>query len=184
MYFLGLQGAMPGSQRATMRRAVIVSAAVSAGFLSVFLVAGVISYNFTSWINENAKYATGGIGVALLVSALTIALASANTGLLKLLRGSLQYVDRIAAFFVLLSGFYLLWYFYWVDIKEDGDPITDWALERQAQATAFLTDHWQVVGLVMIVIVGGAMAYAWSRPNAAIDAPAAPVDEPSSPGTA
>jgi cytochrome c biogenesis protein CcdA len=267
MYFLGLQGAMPGSQRATMRRAVIVSAAVSAGFLSVFLVAGVISYNFTSWINENAKYATGGIGVALLVlgiamlfgyklpfmtprldaggsggpsqtvsamfvygiayavasigctiglfiatvfstsrrdgivsgvgnmlaygagmallvSALTIALASANTGLLKLLRGSLQYVDRIAAVFVVMSGFYLLWYFYWVDIKEEGDPITDWALERQAQATAFLTDHWQIVGLVMLVIVGGAMAYAWSRPNAAIDAAAAPVDETSSPGPA
>ncbi len=267
MYFLGLQGAMPGTQRATMRRAVTVSAAVSAGFLSVFLVAGVISYNFTSWINENAKYATGGIGIALLVlgiamlfgyklpfmtpqldtggsggpkqtvsamfvygiayavasigctiglfiatvfsssrrdgivsgvgnmlaygagmallvSALTIALASANTGLLKLLRGSLQYVDRIAAVFVVMSGFYLLWYFYWVDIKEEGDPITDWALERQAQATAFLTDHWQIVGLVMIVIVGGAMAYAWSRPNAAIDAPAASVDEPSSPGSA
>ena len=252
----------------SMRRAVIVSAAVSTGFLSVFLIAGIISYNFTNWINENAKYATGGIGVALvvlgiamlagyklpfmtprldaggdggpkqtvgamfvygiayavasigctiglfiatvfstsrrdgfvsgvgnmlaygagmalLVSALTIALASANTGLLKLLRGSLQYVDRIAAFFVLLSGVYLLWYFYWVDIREDGDPITDWALERQAQATAFLTDHWQIVGLVMVAIVGAAMVYAWSRPNSAVDAPAdAPVDEPSSPGTA
>jgi cytochrome c biogenesis protein CcdA len=264
MYFLGLQGAMPGTQRATMRRAVIVSAAVSAGFLSVFLVAGVISYNFTSWINENAKYATGGIGVALLVlgiamllgyklpfmtprldaggsggpkqtvsamfvygiayavasigctiglfiatvfstsrrdgivsgvgnmlaygagmallvSALTIALASANTGLLKLLRGSLQYVDRIAAFFVLLSGLYLLWYFYWVDIKEEGDPITDWALERQVQATVFLTDHWQIVGLVMLAVVGAAMVYAWSRPNTAIDVQTSPpVDEPSS----
>ncbi len=268
MYFLGMQGAMPGTQRATMRRAVIVSGAVSAGFLSVFLVAGVVSYNFTSWINENAKYATGAIGVALLVlgiamlfgyklpfmtprldaggggggpkqtvsamfvygiayavasigctiglfiatvfstsrrdgvvsgvgnmlaygagmallvSALTIALASANTGLLKVLRGSLQYVDRIAAVFVLLSGFYLLWYFYWVDILEEGDPITDWALERQTQATVFLTDHWQVVGLIMVAVVGGAMVYAWSRPNAKIDGPSAPVDEPSSTGTA
>ena len=267
MYFLGLQGTMPGSQRATMRRAVIVSAAVSTGFLSVFLIAGLISWQFTSWINENAKYATGAIGVtllvlgiamlfgyklpfmtprldaggdgpkqtvgamfvygiayavasigctiglfiatvfstserdgvvagvgnmlaygagmALLVSALTIALASANTGLLKLLRGSLQYVDRIAAGFVVLSGFYLLWYFYWVDIREEGDPITDWALEQQAQATAFLTNHWQVVGLVMAAIVGGAMVYAWSRPNPVVDAqPSAPVDEPSSTGTA
>jgi cytochrome c-type biogenesis protein len=267
MYFLGLQGTMPGSQRATMRRAVIVSAAVSTGFLSVFLVAGLISWQFTSWINENAKYATGAIGVvllvlgiamlfgyklpfmtprldaggdgprqtvgamfvygiayavasigctiglfiatvfstserdgvaagvgnmlaygagmALLVSALTIALASANTGLLKLLRGSLQYVDRIAAGFVVLSGLYLLWYFYWVDIREEGDPITDWALEQQAQATAFLTDHWQVVGLVMAAIVGGAMVYAWSRPNPVADAQQpAPVDEPSSTGTA
>jgi cytochrome c biogenesis protein CcdA len=268
MYFLGLQGAMPGSQRATMRRAVTVSAAVSAGFLSVFLVAGVVSYHFTSWINENAKYATGaigaallvlgiamlfgyklpfmtprfdsggeggprqtvsamfvygiayavasigctiglfiatvfsttrrdgivsgvgnmlayGAGMALLVSALTIALASANTSLLKMLRGSLQYVDRIAAGFVVLSGMYLLWYFYWVDIQEEGDPITDWALERQAQATAFLTDHWQVVGLVMAAIVGGAMVYAWSRPNPVPDAVEVPVeaDEPSSTGT-
>ena len=264
MYFLGLQGTMPGTQRATMRRAVIVSAAVSAGFLSVFLVAGVISYNFTSWINENAKYATGAIGVALLVlgaamllgyklpfmtprldaggsggprqtvsamfvygiayavasigctiglfiatvfssstrdgvvsgvgnmlaygagmallvSALTIALASANTGLLKVLRGSLQYVDRIAAFFVLLSGCYLLWYFYWDDVREEGDPITDWALERQAQATVFLTDHWRIVGLVMVAVVGAAMAYAWSRPNPTIDAQVSPpVDDPSS----
>jgi cytochrome c-type biogenesis protein len=267
MYFLGLQGTMPGTQRATMRRAVIVSAAVSTGFLSVFLIAGLISWQFTSWINENAKYATGAIGVvllvlgvamlfgyklpfmtprldaggdgprqtvgamfvygiayavasigctiglfiatvfstserdgvlagvgnmlaygagmALLVSALTIALASANTGLLKLLRGSLQYVDRIAAGFVVLSGCYLLWYFYWVDIREEGDPITDWALEQQAQATAFLSDHWQVVGLVMTAIVGGAMVYAWSRPNPVVDAQQpAPVDEPSSTGTA
>jgi cytochrome c biogenesis protein CcdA len=268
MYFLGLQGAMPGSQRATLRRAVTVSAAVSAGFLSVFLVAGVVSYHFTSWINENAKYATGaigaallvlgiamlfgyklpfmtprfdsggeggprqtvsamfvygiayavasigctiglfiatvfsttrrdgivsgvgnmlayGAGMALLVSALTIALASANTSLLKMLRGSLQYVDRIAAGFVVLSGVYLLWYFYWVDIQEEGDPVTDWALERQAQATAFLTDHWQIVGLVMAAIVGGAMVYAWSRPNPVPDAAEVPVelDEPSSTGT-
>ncbi|MGE5211301.1 MAG: cytochrome c biogenesis CcdA family protein [Acidobacteriota bacterium] len=267
MYFLGLQGTMPGSQRATIRRAVIVSAAVSAGFLSVFLIAGIISYNFTTWINENAKYATGAIGVvllvlgvamlfgyklpfmtprfdtggeaprqtvramfvygiayavasigctiglfmatvfsttrndglvsgignmlaygagmALLVSALTIALASANTGLLKLLRGSLQYVDRIAAVFVVLSGAYLLWYFYWIDIREEGDPITDWAQERQVRATMFLTDHWQVVGVVMAALVAGAMAYAWSRPKPVADAPPpAPVDEPSTTGSA
>jgi len=247
MYFLGLQGTMAGTQRATVRRAVIVSAAVSAGFLSVFLIAGLIAYNFTTWINENAKYATGfigvallvlgismlfgyklpfmtprldtvgegpkrtvramfvygiayavasigctiglfmstvfstterdglaagvsnmvayGAGMALLVSALTIALASANTSLLKLLRGSLQYVDRIAAGFVTLSGAYLLWYFYWVDIVEEGDPITDWTQDLQIQATVLLSDDWQIVAIVMATIVGSAMAYAWSRPT-------------------
>jgi cytochrome c-type biogenesis protein len=246
MYFLGMQGAVPGTQRATMRRALLVSSAVSAGFLSVFVVAGVVAYNFTNWINENAKYATGvigvallvlgvamlfgyklplmtpnintgetprrtiramfvfgiayavasigctiglfmatvfsttandgvaagvgnmvayGAGMALLVSALTVALASANTSLLKFLRGGLQYVDRIAAVFVVLSGAYLLWYFYWVDILEEGDPITDWAQERQAQAATFLNDHWQTVGIVMALIVGGAIAYVAIRPS-------------------
>jgi cytochrome c biogenesis protein CcdA len=261
MYFLGMQGAVPGTQRATMRRALLVSSAVSAGFLSVFVVAGVIAYNFTTWINENAKYATGfiglgllvlgvamlfgyklplttpnintgetpkrtiqamfvfgiayavasigctiglfmatvftttssdgiisgvgnmvayGAGMALLVSALTVALASANTSLLKFLRGGLRYVDRIAAVFVVLSGAYLLWYFYWADLRVEADPITDWAFDRQAQATTFLNDHWQTVGIVMALIVGGAIAYVALRPSrpdlpeetGAIDAPA------------
>jgi cytochrome c-type biogenesis protein len=251
MYFLGLQGVAPGSQRASIRRALLVSAAVSTGFLSVFLVAGIISYNFTNWINENAKYATGligvgllvlgvamlfgyklpfmtpninagsdgpertmramfvfgiayavasigctiglfiatvfsttardgvaagvgnvvayGAGMALLVSALTVALATANTSLLSFLRGGLQYVDRIAAGFVVLSGMYLLWYFYWVDIREQGDPVTDWALRRQQRATIFLNDHWQVVGVVLALIVGGAIAYVVTRPAPAVD---------------
>lgn len=264
MYFLGMQGALPGSQRATMRRALLVSGAVSAGFLSVFLVAGIVTYNFTNWIAENAKYATGAIGVALvalgiamlfgyklpmmtpnistgeqpsktvramfvfgvayavasigctiglfiatvfsttardgvvagvgnvvaygagmalLVSALTVALASANTSLLKFLRGGLQYVDRIAAVFVTISGAYLLWYFYWVDLREEGDPITDWALRQQAEATAFLNDHWQTVGIVMLVIVGAAIAYVTFRPDkptpavSAADPAAAPVGD-------
>ena len=243
MYFLGMQGGVPGTQRASMKRALLVSAAVSLGFLSVFFVAGLISYNFTSWINENSKYATGGIGVALLilgvamlfgyklpfmtpkldtgqkdqtvksmfiygiayavasigctiglfiatvfsttardgvvqgvgnvvaygagmallVSALTVSLSLANTGLLKFLRKGLAYVDRIAAAFVVLSGLYLLWYFYWVDLLEEGDPITDWALEQQAEATTFLNDNWPAAALFMFGVVGAAISYVVSR---------------------
>jgi cytochrome c-type biogenesis protein len=239
MYFLGVQGSVPGTQRASIRRALLVSAALSAGFLLVFFIAGLVSYNFTSWINENSKYATGGIGLALLilggamlfgyklpfmtpqikaggndktvrsmfvfgiayavasigctiglfiatvfsattregivqgvgnvvaygagmallVSALTVALAFANTSLLKFLRNGMQYVDRIAAAFVVLSGLYLLWYFYWVDLKEEGDPITDWAFQRQADATTFLNDNWKAVGIVLASVVALAIAY-------------------------
>ena len=250
MFFLGLEGARPGTQRATLRRALLVSASLSAGFLAVFLVAGAISYNFTTWINENSKYATVvigasllvlgiamlcgyklpfvtpdmrtgdttertvramfvfglayavasigctiglfiatvfstsaregvaagfgnviayGAGMALLVSALTIALAFANTSLLKVLRSGMPYVDRIAAAFVVLSGLYLLWYFYWVDLREDGDPITDWAQERQGQATQFLDDNWRAVAVVLVVVVGAAIAYVWFRPASGPD---------------
>jgi len=260
MYFLGLEGVRPGTQRATLRRALLVSASLSAGFIAVFLVAGAISYNFTTWINENAKYATVvigasllvlgiamlcgyklpfmtpdlrtgdttertvramfvfglayavasigctiglfiatvfstsaregvaagaanvlayGAGMALLVSALTIALAFANTSLLKVLRSGMPYVDRIAAAFVVLSGLYLLWYFYWVDLREEGDPITDWAQDRQAQATRFLDDNWRVVAVVLVVVVGAAISYVWFRPDA--DAVPDERDEPEVP---
>jgi cytochrome c-type biogenesis protein len=238
MYFLGMQGAMPGTQRATIRRALLVSAALSAGFMSVFLVVGLISYHFTSWINQNAKYATAviavglialgmamlggyrlpistpkidaggrtrgvgsmfvfgiayavasigctiglflatlfatrregvvagvanvvayGLGMALLVTALTVALAVANTGLLKVLRGGMRHVETIAAVFVVLSGIYLLYYFWVVDINESIDPITSRVERFQNWVLGQLSGNWEVVAVVLAVIVISAVIY-------------------------
>ena len=75
LYFLGLSDdRCRHRQRAPIGRALVVSAAVSGGFLSVFLVVGLITEIFTqaSWINENAKYATAVIGVLLVVLGLAM----------------------------------------------------------------------------------------------------------------
>jgi len=243
MYFLGVSGNAPGTQKASIARALKVSAAVSAGFLMVFLVIGFLSVPLRSTISANSKYVTGfiavgliglgiamlfgykppfmtpqidsgkkdqtvksmfvygvayavasigctiglflatvfsarpgetfvdsvgnmvayGAGMALLVSALTVGFAFANTTLLKFLRNAMQYVDKIAAAFVVLSGLYLAWYFYWVDLDNGGDPITDWAFARQAQATTFLNENWKVVGIVLGVVVAAAFAFVMLR---------------------
>ncbi len=243
MYFLGVSGGAPGTQKASLRRALKVSAAVSTGFLAVFLVIGFLSVPLRSTISSNSKYVTGfiavalivlglamlfgykppfmtpqidsgkkdqtvksmfiygvayavasigctiglflatvfsarpdetfmnsvgnmvayGAGMALLVSALTVGFAFANTGLLKFLRNSMQYIDRVAAAFVVLSGLYLAWYFYWVDLDNGGDPITDWAFARQADATAFLNDNWKVVGIILAATVTAAVVYVTFR---------------------
>ncbi|MDG2234154.1 MAG: cytochrome c biogenesis CcdA family protein [Ilumatobacter sp.] len=243
MYFLGVSGGAPGTQKASITRALKVSAAVSSRFLAVFLVIGFLSVPLRSTISANSKYVTGfiaiglivlgtamlfgyklpfmtpqidsgkkdqtvksmfvygvayavasigctiglflatvfsarpdetfidsvanmvayGAGMALLVSALTVGFAFANTTLLKFLRNAMQYVDKIAAAFVVLSGLYLAWYFYWVDLDNGGDPITDWAFARQADATAFLNDNWKVVGIVLGGVVAVAVAYVTFR---------------------
>ncbi len=243
MYFLGLEGHRPGSQRATVRRALVVSAAVSVGFMSVFVVVGVVTEYFTSWIEENAKYATLGIGVAfvilgvamlcgyklpfatprfdtgrrdrtvvsmfvygvayavasigctiglfittlfsgvendglasgvlnvaaygagmaLIVTALTITLAVANTSLLNVLRIGSRYVDRIAAVMVSLSGLYLLYYFWVVDINEDRSLITQRVELLQRRIQNQLNGHWQVVGVVLAAVVVGAIVFVTSR---------------------
>ena len=66
MYFLGVSG-RPGTQRATVRRALLVSAALSAGFITVFVIVGGISRLFTNWLNQNAKYVGLLIGLALVI---------------------------------------------------------------------------------------------------------------------
>jgi cytochrome c-type biogenesis protein len=243
MYFLGMQGQMPGTQRATVRRALLVSAALSAGFMSVFIAVGLITYNFTTWINQNAKYATVviglalivlglamlrgyklpistpridaggrtqgvgsmfvfgiayavasigctiglflptlfavrnegitssiarvaayGAGMALLVTALTVALAVANTGLLRVLRGGMQHVETIAAVFVVLSGVYLVYYFWVVDVNESIDPITSRVEGFQLWSLSQLSENWEITAVVLGIVVLAAVTFVlWRR---------------------
>ena len=191
LYFLGIDGGSQGITRVPFQRALRVSAAVSSGFLVVFLVVGSISRLFTQWIELNAKYAgfviglaliglgiamlfgwkpsfatsipgakkdhsmramfifgvgyaiasigctigllttailgsigtngfaSGvisivmyGLGMSLLVTALTVTLAAAKTGMSKVLKQSLRYIDKVAAGFIAITGAYLTWYWY------------------------------------------------------------------------
>jgi cytochrome c-type biogenesis protein len=238
LYFLGLSSSDAGVQRAPVARALVVSAAVSAGFLTVFLGVGAIAEFFTSWVVGNAKYLTAvigaafvvlgiamlfgyrlpintpkldaggrdrtlwsmfvygiayavasigctlplflstlfgtadrsgylaglanvvayGAGMALLITALTVTLAVANVGLLRVLRSGMQYVEMIAGALVLLSGLYLLWYFWRIDIQESTDDSVTGLVERwQTEIGAFLNDHWASTALVLGLIVGAAI---------------------------
>jgi cytochrome c biogenesis protein CcdA len=253
MYFLGLQGQHPGSQRASIRRGLVVSGAVSAGFLTVFLAVGLISVHFTQWINQNARYATVvigaalivlgvamlfgyklpistprldaggrertvasmfvygiayavasigcsiglfiatlftrtrtdgvlsgianfvayGTGMALLVTALTITLAVANTGLLRVLRTGMRHVESIAAVFVVLSGLYLVYYFWVVDVNEDSAPITNRVEDLQNWIYVQLSDSWQTTALLLGAIVAAAIVFVVVRRDDGDDSPAA-----------
>lgn len=243
MYFLGLEGASPGSQRASVRRALLVSAAVATGFITVFLVAGGVAELGTSWLTRNAKYVTVVLGIALivlgammlfgyrlpiatpridgviagrhdrtvrsmflygmayavasigctialfsatvfgpgsvadglahmlaygagmglLVTALTVALAVANSSLLRVLRSGAHAIELLAAAFVLLSGVYLVYYFWVVDVNEDTDAVTG-AVERfQNWVLGRLSDHWQTTAVVLIAVVAAAVVYVSGR---------------------
>jgi len=242
MYFLGVSST-DDSQRAPMLRALKVGAAVSVGFMAVFVAIGGVSEFFTDWLLANAKYATaligsafvvlgaamlfgfrlpiatpkldaGGrdrtvasmfvygiayavaslgctlplfiatlfgagrvdgfgagaanglaysLGMSTVVLSLTVTLAAANQGLMRLLRHGMQYVEMLAGAFVLISGLYLLWYFYWVDVREDSEPITD-AVERlQARLLNFFQSNWQVVAVSAATLVVSAAVYSAVR---------------------
>jgi cytochrome c-type biogenesis protein len=257
MYFLGVEAGRGGPVRASMQRALTVAVAVSSGFMLVFVVAGVISNFFTSWLDRNAKYATAGIGVGLIllgaamlfgyrlpwttpsvsgagrgrtvrsmfvyglayavcslsctiglfaatafaapdsfgegvanvvafglgmtliVTALTVSLAFANHALLGALRSATRYVDTVAAAFVLLSGVYLIRYFWVVDVNEDTDAATS-AVERlQNWILVRLNDNWQVVAVALAAVVIAAVAFVTLRRGSedAVEVPS-PVRDP------
>ena len=92
----------------------VASIGCTIGFLTTAILGSISVHGFASGVLSIVLY---GLGMALLVSTVTISMAFARTGLLKVLKRGLPYADRAAAVFILLTGAYLSWY-WWVAITE------------------------------------------------------------------
>ena len=102
-------------------------------------------------------------GMALVVLALTLSLATANLGFVRWLRAKMQYVEMASGAFVFLSGLYLLWYFWKRDVRSGDDPIIDAVENMQQDAQAWLNDHWQLAALILGGVVALGVMYALLR---------------------
>lgn len=234
LYFLGMENLRPGAERTSIRRALAVSLSVSAGFLSVFLVIGMITKWSTRWFLDKADYVslfigvalvilgiamlfgyrlpfttpkldvgkrdrsvvsmfvfgiayaiaslgctigpfmgtvlgaittegivTGvaaiamyGLGMALLVTGLTVTLAMANTALLKVLRKGMEWFEYVAGVFVLLTGMYLTYYWYssLSDATADNDVISGAESWQQSLSNFIRRNQTEVVWLASLVV--------------------------------
>jgi cytochrome c biogenesis protein CcdA len=229
VYYLGTElNRGEESRAATLRRSLAVGSAVSAGFVGLFLVVGIISRAFTNAIVTNSKYASlvigiilvamgvamffgwkppiaqpdvsvqrqrttwnmflfgivyaiasigctigfltsvilgsvnrqgyvsgvlsitlYGLGMGLLVTSLTVALAFARVGLLTTLKKSLRWFDKVSAGFVTLTGVYLTWYWYSSITNRGAGSIITRVDNMQTDVAEFLGD----IGAVTLAVV-------------------------------
>ncbi|MFT5530343.1 MAG: cytochrome c-type biogenesis protein [Candidatus Poriferisodalaceae bacterium] len=84
-------------------------ASVSCG-LPTFTV--VVSTSVNDFQSSLASFVAYAFGMAVVLMALTISLATARTSLLTGLRKALPYVDRVAGLLMVLAGLYMVWF--WV----------------------------------------------------------------------
>ncbi|MEQ1703201.1 MAG: cytochrome c biogenesis CcdA family protein [Ilumatobacteraceae bacterium] len=241
LYFLGMENLRPGAERTSVRRALAVSLSVSAGFMSLFLLIGVIIRWSTewlgNWVQDNTPYvslvlgvllivfgiamlfgyrlpfttpkldvgqrdrsvlsmfvfgiayavaslgctigpfvgtvlgavtteglATGiiaiaayGLGMALLVTGLTVTLAMANTALLRVLRSGMAWFEYVAGVFVLLTGLYLTWYWYSSISENYDDDITSKATSWQESIARFVERNQTTVVVLACLVIGAAI---------------------------
>ncbi len=245
LYFLGMENLRPGAEKTTISRALAVSLSVSAGFMSVFVVIGVITKWSTRWFMDKAPYlslvmglalvvlgiamlfgyrlpfttpkldvgkrdrsarsmfvfgiayavaslgctlpgfisvvlggvstdgvltgiagvALYGLGMALLVSGLTITLAVANTALLRALRKSMEWFEYVAGIFVLLTGMYLAYYWY-NGIRDDSTTpgVITGAESWQQSLSAFVKRNQDAIVWMSALVVAGAVGFAvWNK---------------------
>lgn len=101
-----------------------------------------------------------GLGMALLVTALTVTLALANTALLKLLRKGMEWFEYVAGAFVLLTGLYLTYYWY-QEIRGTYDSsVTGKVVSWQERLSRFIERNQATVVWSAAIVLAVAVALA------------------------
>ncbi|MEP7114886.1 MAG: cytochrome c biogenesis CcdA family protein [Ilumatobacteraceae bacterium] len=241
VYFLGMENLRPGAERASVLRAIKVSLAVSAGFMSIFVIIGAITKLSTNWLVVKAQWVslligvglivlgvamlfgyrlpfttpkldvgerdrsvrsmyvfgiayavaslgctiptfTGvvlgsfstrglsrgiaavalyGVGMAIVVTGLTVTLAFANTALLKVLRRGMAWFEQFAGVLLILTGMYLCWYWY-SGITDRSGAVVSKATSWNERLTNFVRDHQAPVVWIGVIVIVAAVVTAFA----------------------
>jgi cytochrome c biogenesis protein CcdA len=131
--------------------------------IPVFLVVVANSFTQRSVGLGLVTFLAYGLGMALVLMALTMALALAKQGLVRSLRGSLPYVNRVAGTLLVLAGGYLV-YWGWYELQvlggnlDPGGP-AEAVLRWNSAVSNAITDIGAArIGLVLVVVIGVAVA--------------------------
>lgn len=240
VYFLGMENLRPGAERASLLRALKVSLAVSAGFMSIFVVIGAITKLSTNWLVVKAQWVslviglglvvlgiamlfgyrlpvttpkldvgerdrtvrsmyvfgvayavaslgctiptfTGvvlgtvstdglargvtaiafyGVGMALVVTGLTVTLAFANTALLRILRRGMVWFEQVAGILLIFTGMYLCWYWYSFITDGTGGRVVAKATTWNERLANFVQNHQTAVVWGGVIVIAAAVVAA------------------------
>lgn len=125
------------------------------GFISVVL-GGVTTDGVLTGAAGIALY---GVGMALIVTGLTVTLAMANTAMLRVLRSGMAWFEYVAGVFVLLTGVYLTYYWY-TDITEQYDSdVLSKASSWQEELRGFIQRNQTAVVVLACIVIAAAVSF-------------------------
>lgn len=128
----------------------IASIGCTIGLLISVILGSVNRHGFVSGVISIVLY---GLGMGLLVTSLTVALAFARVGLVSTIKKSFKWFDTISAAFVVLTGLYLTWYWLGAITDRGSDGVTSRVEHWQTNVAQFLQDVGVYPLLVVFVLV-------------------------------
>ena len=146
-----------GVQTRTFRATVIYGVAYAVasigctiGFLTTAVFGSIALHGFVSGVLSILLY---GLGMAMLVTALTVSLAFAKTGIVVVIKNRLNLIQRLGAILVTLTGIYLVFYWY-AAISETRSASFVTKIERwQTKVASFLQQQGAVRMAVVLTVV-------------------------------
>ena len=155
-----------GVQTKTFRATVVYGVAYAVasigctiGFLTTAVFGSIALHGFVSGVISILLY---GLGMAMLVTALTVSLAFAKTGILTIVKNQLHLIQRLGAIFVTLTGIYLVFYWY-AAISETRSASFVTRIERWQTRVASFLQQQGAFRLAVVLTIVVAMAVVASR---------------------
>jgi cytochrome c biogenesis protein CcdA len=124
----------------------VASIGCTIGLLISVILGSINRHGFVSGVISIVLY---GLGMGLLVTSLTVALAFARVGLVSTIKKSFKWFDKITAIFVVLTGLYLSWYWLGAITDRGTDGVTSRVERWQTKVVQFL----QYAGVYPLLIV-------------------------------
>jgi cytochrome c biogenesis protein CcdA len=141
--------------------------------IPLFIAAVGNTFSDESFATGVTTLAVYGIGMGVVVTFLTVCIATARQGVIGHMRKVLPYVGRIAGVLLIIAGAYMVWYGWWEEQVLAGDDapegpvslVTGWSDD----VSAWIQDFGAVrLGLVLAALMGLVLVLAWgwraSRP--------------------
>jgi cytochrome c-type biogenesis protein len=135
--------------------------------LPVFLAAVGTVFTRSNFISGVAVFAAYSAGMALVLMALTIALALARHSLVTRLREAMRYVQRAAGALLVAAGAYVAWYGITeirLDTGQTGGGVVELVNDLSFEVSAWVQDVGATrIGVALAVVVAGALLFALGR---------------------
>jgi cytochrome c biogenesis protein CcdA len=133
----------------------VASIGCTIGFLVSVILGSIGRHGYVSGVLSVVLY---GLGMGLLVTSLTVAIALAKNGFVRFLRRGLRWFDGASAVLVTLTGLYLSWYWFGAITDRGGDGVTGQVDRWQSSVASFLQEQgaWRLAA-VFAVVIGGAV---------------------------
>jgi cytochrome c biogenesis protein CcdA len=133
----------------------VASIGCTIGLLVSVILGSVGRHGFVSGVLSIALY---GLGMGLLVTSLTVALAFARFGMVSNLKRSFPVFDKVSAIAVTLTGLYLAWYWFGAITNRGSDGVISRVEKVQTDVASFLQNTGAyVLAAVFIAVIAVAV---------------------------
>ncbi|MEY3656180.1 MAG: hypothetical protein RL114_538 [Actinomycetota bacterium] len=142
----------------------VASIGCTIGLLISVILGSVGRHGFVSGVLSIALY---GLGMGLLVTSLTVALAFARFGLVSNLKKSFPFFDKLSAVAVVITGLYLTWYWFGAITNRGSDGVVGRVEELQTNVATFLqnTGAYLLAAIFITVIAAAVIVMRRSSPR-------------------